>query len=322
MSCATWCSPVAYARGAAFPRASVPCSKASRVARAPLPAVVIPLLRGLRGRCAAAAGGGRRADVEVLEVGLDLVDPSGASRRGDKRKVRVWLPPGNRKEGAPPGGWPVLFLQDGQNVFDDEESFSGCSWGAIETAEALISSGKAPPFVVVAIDHAEDLRSYDLLPYLDAVVEEVMPMVQEAYNVSSNPARVAFGGSSFGGISTLCACMRHPGVFGSALVESPSLWFSEGSFLKDLAAYEGPWPEHVFVGMGSTEYSGPEEVDALHVAGATKCAEILGGQGLGPNRLRLEIAEGHVHSERCWGERLPGALEFLLEGWNDPLPPA
>lgn len=68
--------------------------------------------------------------------------------------------------------------------------------------------------------------------YLDRVFTEVLPWVQAAYGAATDPARIAFGGSSFGGICTLCACMRHGDRIGAALVESPSLWFADERFLR------------------------------------------------------------------------------------------
>ena len=68
--------------------------------------------------------------------------------------------------------------------------------------------------------------------YMDRVVNEVMPWLAEAYGAATDPEFIAFGGSSFGGICTLWACMHHPGVFGAALVESPSLWFNDEKFLR------------------------------------------------------------------------------------------
>lgn len=73
-----------------------------------------------------------------------------------------------------------------------------------------------------------------------------MPFAQRSFGAASSPDLVAFGGSSFGGICTLAASMKHPGVFGAALVESPSLWIAEEKFLReDIAGYQGKWPERM-----------------------------------------------------------------------------
>ena len=78
------------------------------------------------------------------------------------------------------------------------------------------------------------------------VVKEVMPYARMMYGAASDPELVAFGGSSFGGICTLIASMRLPGLFGAALVESPSLWLAEERVLtEDIAQYKGAWPERM-----------------------------------------------------------------------------
>ncbi len=88
--------------------------------------------------------------------------------------------------------------------------------------------------------------------YLQAVVQEILPYTEKAYGVSTDPALRVFGGSSFGGICALCCAVRHPGVFGGLLVESPSLWFGEERMLRnELPAYGGPWPQRMYLAMGT-----------------------------------------------------------------------
>ena len=75
-----------------------------------------------------------------------------------------------------------------------------------------------------------------------------MPYAREFYGTTADPELVAFGGSSFGGICTLMAAMRRPGLFGAALIESPSLWVDEERILRhDLAEYRGVWPQRMYV---------------------------------------------------------------------------
>lgn len=266
-----------------------------------------------------------------------------------KRMLRVWLPPGYQGEEAARRPYPLLLLNDGQNLFFDQESFSGRSWGAAETAARLITSGQLPPFIVAGIDHAGPLRSFDYLPYepgtgpggfrsdaakwpgggvaayMSRVMDEILPWLAEHYGAASDPEHVALGGSSFGGICTLWACMHYPGRFGAALVESPSLWFADERFLKeDVQQYEGPWPQRLFLAMGSKEFTGTRgaeaaatgaQYDRLLVGYCKQLAALLGSRGLGPDRLKWEIGDGAAHTEAAWAERLPRALPFLLHHW-------
>ena len=150
-----------------------------------------------------------------------------------------------------------------------------------------------------------------------------MPLAQRLFGASAD--LVAFGGSSFGGICALAAAMRfsgRPEAVGGLLVESPSLWVAEGRFLREVAAFRGPWPRRLFVGMGSAEFSGTRppparpEIDAYMVRGADDLVAALRAAGLGPERLQYCREEGGRHHEGDWGRRLPRALAFLGQGWR------
>ncbi|EFJ50203.1 hypothetical protein VOLCADRAFT_104027 [Volvox carteri f. nagariensis] len=264
--------------------------------------------------------------------------------------LRIWTPPGFSPSSATSSSsrdpLPVLYLNDGQNLYGDQPTLSGCSWHMGEAAAGLINSGALPPFVVVGIDHPGAMRSYDYLPYppgaangyrldaanwpgggveayLRAVVDEILPYTERTYGVSSEPALRGFGGSSFGGICALCAAMLHPGVFGALLVESPSLWFGEERLLRqDLPSFQGPWPARMFLAMGTKEYSvirqfKESEFDSRLVSLTHDLAALLESRGLmRGERLMVMVDEGATHNERAWAQRLPAALRFLGAHWR------
>jgi enterochelin esterase-like enzyme len=101
------------------------------------------------------------------------------------------------------------------------------------------------------------------------VTQEIMPVISERFGGSHDPARLAFGGGSFGGVAALYAALHYPHVFGAVLAESPSLWAAEGRFLADLSAHRGPLPERLFMACGTREYSGTRDherwVPLLHL---------------------------------------------------------
>ncbi|GAB4823020.1 hypothetical protein N2152v2_010066 [Parachlorella kessleri] len=262
-----------------------------------------------------------------------------------ERLLRVWLPPGYSREEASRHPYPLLLLNDGQNLFDDALSFSGSSWRAADTAAELITSGQLPPFVVVGVDHAGPLRSLEYLPYtpgtgpgnfrldaalwpggavaayMDRILNEILPWLEDTYGVSTAAQHIAFGGSSFGGVCALWASMNHPDRIGAALVESPSLWIADEKFLReDLPQYRGPWPQRIFLAMGSKEYSGIRQDpgpqwDRLLVGYCEELAELLTAKGLGSDRLQWQVDEGATHTESAWAQRLPAALTHLLSPW-------
>jgi len=262
---------------------------------------------------------------------------------GEPKTVRVWLPAGHMPRAGP---WPTIYLNDGQNVFEDHLSFVGVAWRAGIAANELISQGKIRPCVVVAIDNAGANRSFEYLPYppgtgggvglkpgfrpeakdwpgggvedyLKRVLEEIVPVTQQRYGCSAMPSQRAFGGSSFGGINAICMGMNHPGAFDNLIIESPSFWMAEGRFLEEVVAHKGPWPPRMFMAMGSSEYSGTRgehrpDVDSFLCNSLGLARDSFVQNGVQKSDISFWIDEGAVHSEKDWCRRFPRALEHLM----------
>jgi predicted alpha/beta superfamily hydrolase len=235
----------------------------------------------------------------------------------------VWLPPG--RPGSAAGAYPVLYLNDGQNLFDPGRAFAGNTWRVAETAARLVRSGRIRPLLIVGIDHGESRRSREYLPvrddrnseagkplgreYADFVTSEVMPFVRRNYSTAPGASHAGFGGSSYGAVAALYAALLKPGVFGQLLLESPSLYVG-GEFVLRRARAAKRWPARVYLGVGTTETS-RAEINAETVANVRKLANLLRARRLGPRRLLTVVEEGASHSEDAWAARLPRALEFL-----------
>jgi predicted alpha/beta superfamily hydrolase len=244
------------------------------------------------------------------------------------RNLRVWLPgnyfaPVNRNK-----HYPVLYMQDGQNLFDEATAFNH-EWRVDETIEFLTGSMRIGPMIVVGIDNT-GRRANEYLPYPDSenkdlgkyetqdvhgkqygdfVINEVMPFIQKKYRVALGPQNTGLGGSSYGGAVTLYTVLTHPGVFGKALIESPSLLIGSSQLLKD-AEKATLFPQRMFVAVGTAEES--DEKAAAKDADAVRDLEkVLRTKGLGPTRLKVVVEEGAKHDETAWSKRLPDALLFL-----------
>ncbi len=242
---------------------------------------------------------------------------------GNARAVRVWLPPNYDVSGA--NRCPVLYLNDGQNLFDPATAFAGVHWQVGETATRLIVEKKIPPLIIVGIDNTKNraceyipFRSQDprvLKPrgkcYPEFLQRDVMPFIEERYSVLRGPENTGLGGSSLGGLITLYTQLAAPGVFGRLLIESPSLQVAKGKILEECRRFSG-WPEHMYVGMGTQEV-GNEEKDAKIVEGVRELEKILRAAGLTEERLKVYIDEGAGHNESAWAARFPVALEFLYK---------
>ena len=220
----------------------------------------------------------------------------------------------------------MLYLNDGQNLFDPARAFAGNTWRVSETVNWLVSEGRIPPLLVVGIDHGELQRAREYLPveddrnpharrplgwqYLEFVTREVIPFVERTYPVRRRTSARAFGGSSYGAVAALLAVLERPGVFGRLLLESPSLYVG-GRILLRKARRAPRWPSRVYLGVGTRETS-KDDVNHETVENVRMLESILRGAGLGPKRLKVVVKEGATHSEGAWADRLPGALSFLF----------
>lgn len=247
------------------------------------------------------------------------------------RTLRVLVPANYFSPHNTHRSYPVLYLQDGQNLFDETTSHSG-EWHVDETVEHLVGGFKIPPMFVVGIDNAGDKRSSEYLPYPDPLnkndnvaetkdvhgqeyakflITEVMPFVEKKYRVSRGPMNTGLGGSSYGADIALYTTLEHPGVFGHLLVESPPLWIGNDQLLKD-AEKAKLLPAKMVIGIGTGEAPyGDSQRSAQVVKDVQELETILRKKGMGPSRLKVVVEEGGKHEEAAWSRRLPDALLFL-----------
>jgi predicted alpha/beta superfamily hydrolase len=242
---------------------------------------------------------------------------------GMPRRITVWLPPGRIHRSD---RYPVLYLNDGQNLFDPRRAFGGVTWQVAETATRLIALGLLPPLVIVGIDHGGMRRAREFLPvpdtrnpyarrplgrqYGEFVLRELMPIIERTFPVARGASATGFGGSSYGAVAALFTTLEHPGVFGRLLLESPSLYVGRGYLLRR-AKEARRWPARIYLGVGTAETRRQEWNDET-VANVRRLEGTLRGRGFGPRRLKVVVQEGATHSEHAWAARLPEALAFLF----------
>ncbi len=250
--------------------------------------------------------------LEVFDLGSEIL--------GRSRTIRVWLPEGYEASGET--RYPVMYMHDGQNLFDEATSFIGVEWGVDETLTELIASGEVPAMIVVGMDNSGAFRAADYNPegtshqgrenrgdlYLRSVLEEIMPEIERRYRVLRGSAHTGMGGSSFGGNATLYAAMRAPGVFGKILVESPASWIGDRVLVK-MSREHAQWPLRIFIAMGSNEYGEPTR-DAELIGIARELRDAVAAKA-GEDSVRLVVEEGGAHNEGAWARRLPEAMRFL-----------
>jgi predicted alpha/beta superfamily hydrolase len=237
---------------------------------------------------------------------------------GNCRDVLVYVPPAYEQN--PRRRFPVLYLHDGQNLFDTSTSFAGTEWGVDETAERLVQDGRVRPLIIVAINHAGSRRADEFAPTRDShrhagggagayarfVVQELKPFVDRTFRTQPDAAHTALGGSSLGGLVTLHIGLEHPAVFGALAVLSPSIWWDRRAVLARVEALPGRMPWRIWLDVGTAEGR-----DTVRNARALKRVLQQKGWTPGADLHYLEALDA-PHSESAWAERVAPMLEFLF----------
>lgn len=251
---------------------------------------------------------------------------------GNTRTIRVLLPDGYGDPANRDRRYPVLYMLDGQNLFDACLSdVSHREWTLDETVHQLSASGRIPPMIVVGVDHAGKDRGHEYLPYKDYIgdpgmpepagrrfpdflTDEVMPLVDGQYRTLTGHGNTGIGGSSYGGAATLYALLAKPSRFGYGLIESPTFWIGMGQLVRDTSPLIS-MPRRVFVAFGGREVNDP--VISERMIGLIRMVERnFAAAGYDESSFRFVVDPEAQHSEDAWAGRLPGALEFLFGDWS------
>lgn len=249
-----------------------------------------------------------------------------------QRTIYVYTPPGYDNNTTQ--RYPVLYLHDGQNIFDDATAASG-EWYADEIATMLIKNKKLPPCIIVGISvRGEDrineytpvaMRRYDGLGKPDdiggkgfmhaqMIAEEIKPFIDSTYRTLKDRANTAVGGSSLGGLMSIYTAMTYPNTFGRVMAMSPSVWWSNSWILASIqqtvadsiATCLKPSQSRIWIDVGDAE-----GVEAVEGTRALKNLFVEKGWKLNSNLMYME-AKNAPHSETAWSERLEPALSFIF----------
>ena len=250
----------------------------------------------------------RRAREGAIHVIPGVASP----QLGNRRDLLVYAP-GSYASGS--RRYPVIYMQDGQNLFDPETSFAG-DWGL--TGALARASRRGLETIVVAIPNMGTARIDEYTPfvdpkagggngdrYLDYVIETVKPLVDERFRTIPDRAHTGIAGSSLGGLISLYAYLQRPDVFGFTAALSPALWFANGAILR-LAEQAPHAAGRIYFDVGLRE-------GQIHVALARRLRDTLLAKGYAAER-ELQFVEDRQgqHHESAWGRRFRKALPFLL----------
>ena len=241
----------------------------------------------------------------------------------NRRDVLVYLPPGYRRLSG--RRYPVLYLHDGQNVFDAATSFAGVEWGVDETAQRLIRQKLMEPLIIVAIANTGEDRIHEYAPtparidppkrkrskgllrsYGRFLTEELKPFIDRKYRTKREAEFTGLGGSSLGGLATIALGLWFPNYFNRLAVLSPSIWWDDCAIydIVDELDETKRQPLKIWLDTGTHE-PGWERAAALRDRLVEK------GWRLYDDLQYLEV-EGADHSEGAWAARVDQVLRFLF----------
>ena len=251
------------------------------------------------------------------------------------RTIRVLLPPGYTRPDQASRRYPVLYLNDGQDLFDPHLSTfrNGGSYLLGDRMQALYAEKAVRPLIIVGIDNAgHSLRPNEYLPWPDTTLrpwmphphgkrypafmtQELMPFIQARFRVLTDAADTGVGGASYGALAAVCLVTQRPGRFGRLLVESPSVYPNGYALISAVNSAQN-LPSRIWIGVGTNE-----DGDDICIAGRPpepelsdvwRLANALMRRQRGSSSLRLTVIDCARHRNAAFGARFSGAVKFLF----------
>lgn len=230
-----------------------------------------------------------------------------------ERKIRLYLPPGYDSE---TDYYPVLYMHDGQNLFDDATSYAG-EWKVDESLNEL-ANDHGFKIIVVGIDNGGEHRMTELSAYdhqefgqaegeeyLNFIVNIVKPHIDTHYRTKADIKNTGIMGSSMGGLMSHYAIYTKPDVFSKAGIYSPSFWYSDEAFS---LTTNNPLPKTAKLDflVGTKEGEGME-------AGMQQMVTLIENQNHPAKLIRSEVVVGGEHSEAFWASRFKQSVLWLYQ---------
>ncbi len=233
----------------------------------------------------------------------------------NQRDIVVYLPPSYREN--PLKRYPVLYMHDGQNLYQAGQAFGGVEWQVDETLDRLIGTGAAREVIVVGIaNNANRIAEYTPVAdagygggngeaYLNFIEHELVPLINARYRSKTGPAHTFIGGSSLGGLISFWAGWTRSHVFGTAICISSSFWWNQRFAVDTVDNHVGgKVPTRFFIDAGG-QNDGADDTAAMRDALVRK------GYVHGSDLFHWFEPSGR-HNEASWAARFHRPVEFLL----------
>lgn len=236
------------------------------------------------------------------------------------RRVWIYLPPNYETSN---NNYPVLYMHDGQNLFDVQTSYSG-EWGVDETLNSLAESGIKVP-IVVGIDNGGTARIDEYTPwknlqygggngnkYMEFLVETLKTYIDQNYRTLSDRDNTTIMGSSLGGLISHYGVIKYQNIYSKAGIFSPSYWFSDSvyTFTQETGKHNSV---RFYLMCGDNEGSST-------VQNMNNMAALLLNTGFDDNNIKTDVIAGGQHNEKLWREQFQKAYLWLFNSWINAVP--
>ncbi len=281
--------------------------------------------------------GSRRIDVDIAQWS-DLIQRKSTRTgvieilempfRNAQRRVWVYLPPSYAQE--PNKRYPVLYMHDGQNLFDAKTSTYGREWKIDETMERLSRQDPSSECIVVGMENGQSERMNEYSPwktevdfdlsrgqgglgdvYGDFVVAKLKPGIDARYRTIADRDHTFIGGSSMGGLISCYMALKHQDTFSRALIFSPAFWFAKSKLLEFISQTQVTRPLKIHVSVGTMEVAGADA--KTYVRDAQDISKALQDRGGAKVILKQAVIDGGLHCEDAWADLFPHAFGWLMK---------
>ncbi|WP_426113114.1 alpha/beta hydrolase [Massilia sp. PWRC2] len=246
---------------------------------------------------------------------VDIAPEVFSEQLNNSRRLRIYYPPSYRENSAK--RYPVLYMHDGQNLFDPITAAYGVAWDLAASLDSLIATGQMEEIIVVGIDNsAARLAEYtpccdprhgggQLSAYEAFVADTVKPLIDRTRRTLPGRQHTALMGSSLGGLAALAIARHRPAQFSMAAGLSSSFWWAGQAMIKDPPGpARASLPQRFYIDAGTVD-DGLDDTKAMHDA--------LLAQGYTDGRdLLLYEAPGGRHNEASWAARVQRPLLWFF----------
>jgi len=226
-----------------------------------------------------------------------------------QRRIWIYLPPNYHDADLT---FPVIYMHDGQNLFDRLTSYSG-EWCVDESMNRLCTEKRTRGAIVVGIDNGGEVRFDEYIPsysgdkYLDFMVNNLKPYIDRAFRTKPSRAHTGTAGSSLGGLISLYMGLKRPDIFSKIGAFSPAMSFADDGFQNWVKEYD----MKIYLDVGTNE--------SLPYDSSRKYADLVWNtyyqlltNGFGNDEVKLVVEKDAGHNEEAWARRFPEAFLWLF----------